>query len=173
MKFVVLGLLAVFPLLSFAEVYKWVDSNGVTHYGSMKPSDTEAKKLKIDTRTPNVSSNSQIKTLPDGAQQVADSMTKTLLKDHGDSKELDCAKAVENAHYSIDSMLDVGERNYKGGYIVKSKYMEMTKNLKKARRQISLSECRSSRGNVKGFYTCMTNSYNHVMNCGKKYDYGD
>ena len=43
-----LGLL-ILPLTLTAGVYKWVDEEGKVHYGSQRPENIEAEKLKIDT----------------------------------------------------------------------------------------------------------------------------
>jgi hypothetical protein len=128
----------------------------------------------VDTAPPTPSNTEpKIKSVPQGTQNMVNAFTKSILKDHGDAEQLDCSKAVSNAHYSIDNMLDVGKRNVEGGYGDKNKFKKISADLKKARRQITLSECRSAKGQVAGFYKCMSNDYNHIMNCGKKYNYGD
>lgn len=162
-------LMVLMSFSAYAEVYKWVDENGVTHYGSMKPAKMESKKLNIQTSRSAVPTAKQ---LPEDVQTMANSMAQGILKDNGDAESLDCSKAVSNAKYSVQNMLEVGAKNYKAGFIPKDNYMVMKKNLEQAKRQISVAECRSSKGQVKGFYTCMSNSYNHVMRCGKKYNYG-
>tara|TARA_R110001592_G_scaffold89971_6_gene264700 strand:- start:21249 stop:21722 length:474 start_codon:yes stop_codon:yes gene_type:complete len=42
----------LFPLLCQAEVYKWTDSNGDTHYSDIKPNKVSSEKLNIKTNNP-------------------------------------------------------------------------------------------------------------------------
>ena len=44
--------LFLIPDISAAAIYKWVDENGKTHYGSERPKTSQAKKLNIKTKEP-------------------------------------------------------------------------------------------------------------------------
>lgn len=149
MKMVSLMFLALVSFTAHAEMYKWVDDEGVTHYTQTPPPDSNSQQLSTGSSSANSGA----------ASAGADGPN--------------CSKAVANAQDSIDTMLEVGEKNYKGGYIKESEYTKVSTELKKIRQQISMSECQSSQGDVRGFYTCMSNDYNHVAMCGKKYKYGE
>ena len=44
--------LFLIPGVSAGAIYKWVDENGKTHYGSERPKTSQAKKLNIKTKEP-------------------------------------------------------------------------------------------------------------------------
>ncbi|WP_189399164.1 DUF4124 domain-containing protein [Arenicella chitinivorans] len=161
----------VAPTLS-AEVYKWVDDNGKTHYGprpATAGNGTEKTRIKSQVNQ----KPAETKKIDGEVAEFADVMAREILRDNGDAESVDCGRSVRNAHDSIDTMLSVGERNYKTGYLAEAQYREASTKLRQIKTQISVSECQSATGNTAGFYQCMTNNYNHVVTCGKKYDYGD
>lgn len=46
-------LITIFSVFStHAAVYKWVDENGETHYGSQRPADAQAERMKVKVRSP-------------------------------------------------------------------------------------------------------------------------
>ncbi|WP_148713734.1 DUF4124 domain-containing protein [Chitinolyticbacter meiyuanensis] len=151
-----------------AAVYKWVDENGVTQYSSEPPPNKKAKELKVQGgntfssgKTPNVDAESK---------QLANEMAEGMMKVKPGGT-LDCAKAVENSHYSLDQMLETGRRNVKSGQVKQADYDKMAPLLTKARGRISESECRSSSGKTKDFYTCMSSGYNLALACMKEHGY--
>lgn len=152
--------------ISSAEVYKWVDNNGVTHYGSKKPPQKNASKMNIR----NSSSDGQKTT--QNLQSMDSSVMSALLKDHGDASVVNCSSAVNNAKSSIKEMSNVSNLYRYGGYTTKSKHTKLVSELQRINRKISMSECKNASGNTLGFYKCMTNQYNHIVGCGKKYSYG-
>ena len=155
-----------------AEVYKWVDENGKTHYGPRPTTaSNEAEKTKIKSQVNQ--KPAKTKELDGETKEFAESIAQEILRDNGDAEAVDCGRSVNNAHDSIDTMLSVSERNYKTGYLAESEYREASTKLRQSRSQISVSECQGASGNTAGFYKCMTNDYNHIVTCGKKYDYGD
>lgn len=42
----------VLPLVAGAQVYKWVDANGVTHYGERPPANNKSKELQLREASP-------------------------------------------------------------------------------------------------------------------------
>lgn len=62
MKYIILLFLAL-SVMANAEVYKWTDSNGKTHYGD-RPTAGNAKQIKIETKPEN--------TLPDDKNSASD-----------------------------------------------------------------------------------------------------
>ena len=140
-----------------AEIYKWVDEEGVTHFGR-KPNGSQSARLDIK--------ESGVKPIPEGAQEFADAM---VAKGFGDSNKIDCTKAVSNALSGLNSMIEVGAKNYRDGYTQKREYDKAISDLRKIKSEISVSKCKSSSGAENLFYKCITNEYNHVAHCGKKY----
>lgn len=65
-----------FPALTVAEVYKWTDENGNTHYSDIKPNSTSSEKLKI--KTSKTSKASQTKNVITEAQKLSDKKQKEL-----------------------------------------------------------------------------------------------
>jgi len=61
------------------KIYKWTDAEGNIHYGSEKPADAEAEKMKVDTSTTGVDTGAEA--LDDLKQQVDDEAEK--IKEEG------------------------------------------------------------------------------------------
>ena len=61
------------------KIYKWTDAEGNIHYGSEKPADTDAEKMKVDTSTTGVDTGAEA--LDDLKQQVDDEAEK--IKEEG------------------------------------------------------------------------------------------
>lgn len=165
-KVILLSMLFAFTGTVNAEIYKWVDDNGVTHYGSKKPTKKNASEMNVRN-----SSNKTKKVSPE-VKDMANGIAAGLMKDHGDAKKVNCSKAVRNAKSGIDTMLSVGKRNLASGHLGKSEYNKMSTELKRLNARVSMSECKGASGRTLGFYKCMSNNYNHVASCGKKYNYG-
>jgi len=68
-KMTLITLLAITltPLACQAEVYKWTDNNGNTHYSDLKPNEISSEKLNIKTNKPN-----ETRTSPQNASQMLD-----------------------------------------------------------------------------------------------------
>lgn len=152
---------------SQADIYKWVDEQGATHYGERPPSRASAQS--IETHNTQSSTPAPTKNINGETKQLAEDISKSMMKVSDKKTELDCAKAVENGKYSIGVMLENGRKNYKDGYIDQEKYEEGAEFLKKLKSSISVSDCRSAKGNKKEFYTCVSNPMNIIIACGDKY----
>ena len=62
---------------AFAEVYKWVDEDGVTHFGQKPPAAGKAETVNVAGHRKNTGINK----LPKDAQEAADGMAKALLSE--------------------------------------------------------------------------------------------
>jgi hypothetical protein len=147
-------------------LYKWVDAQGKTHYGDQLP---EGQKSSASSLT-KPSAIEQKKLSPE-TQAAATDAAAGLMKMNGDGSELACPKAVGNARSGVEGMLEVAEKNFKGGYMAKAEYEAGTKGLRGILAKLSVSECQSSSGSVRGFYQCMSSDNNHVAACGQKFKY--
>ena len=125
----VLGLVWAGALVA-QPVYKWVDAQGQTHYGSqLPPQQADASQLKVSAngssgagagRFGEQRNTDGTKKLPKEAQELVDGLTKGLKKVDGKEVPLNCALAVDNIRSQIETMLDNGQKNLKGGYITRS-----------------------------------------------------
>nr|WP_225585126.1 DUF4124 domain-containing protein [Acidovorax sp. ACV01] len=164
-------------------VYKWVDAEGKTHYGSQPPpSKADAEPLKLQGSNGTTTSSSSSSGKP-GQQYNADG-TKKISKDveefgQGmkkaletvDSKPvtLNCSAAVDNIHYQADQMLEVGQKNVRDGYMAQADFDKTAPKIREAKGKYSMSDCQGASGNKKAFYQCMSSSNNHVMGCDKQH----
>jgi hypothetical protein len=168
-------------------VYKWVDANGKVHYGSQPPTTEKAPEpVKLHNNnsgfggnnnpSDNPSSTTQYnadgtKKLPKGVEELRDGFVKGLKKVDPNTEPLSCVKAVDNIRSQVDTMLEVGQRNLKDGYITQAEYDTTAAKMRQARSEISLTDCDGSTGNKRLFYQCMSGNRNHVMGCGSKYKF--
>lgn len=107
------------------------------------------------------------KTLPPKVKEDVEAITAQLLQVRGEPVELSCPKAVENARYGIETMLEVGQRNRDGGYLSAADYERMAGPIKQELDRLSLADCEAAQGGRQDFYRCMSNDYNHVLACAK------
>ena len=112
-------------------MYKWVDADGKTHYGSQPPpAKQDAEPLKLQSNNGSTGSggknsgNSTSKSAaaktehnPNGTKKVskdveefADGLKKALGTVDGKEVPLHCGTAVGNIHSQADSMLEVGQK---------------------------------------------------------------
>lgn len=169
-------------------VYKWVDAQGKTHYGSQPPpSNADAEPLKLQSNngaTKSVSSSSSskpgqqlnadgTKKVPKDVEEFGEDMKKALQKVDGKQVPLNCSAAVGNIHGQADTMLEVGQKNVRDGYMTQADFDKNAPKIREARGKYSVSDCQSSSGNKKLFYQCMSSSYNHVMGCDKQFKHGE
>lgn len=104
-------------------------------------------------------------------QQDAKEVAAHLLEVHDRDAELSCDKGVENARYGVETMLEVGEKNVKGGYLPQAQFDAAAKPMKALLPQITVADCTSADGNKREFYRCMSSDYNHVMACAQAHPF--
>lgn len=105
------------------------------------------------------------------AQQDAEQIAQQLLKVRDEPTELECAKAVENARYGVETMLEVGEKNVKGGYMKPEQFASAAAPLRALLPQLTVADCEAAKDNKRAFYQCMSSDYNHVMACAQAHPY--
>jgi hypothetical protein len=174
-------------------VYKWVNANGKTHYGSQPPAnkdDVEPLKLQgtngttTGGNTGSSGSGGSKSASGKGATEYNADGTKKVSKDvqefgEGlkkalgtvDKKEvpMNCAVAVSNIHYQADLMLEVGQKNVRDGYMTQAAFDTTAPQIREAKGKYSVGDCQSSSGNKKSFYQCMSSSNNHVTGCSSQF----
>ena len=171
-------------------VYKWVDAEGKTHYGSQPPpskADTEPMKLQSTNGTGGSAAGGSsskgggsarpkqeynpdgTKKIPKDVQEFGEGLQKSLGKVDDKQVPLNCATAVDNIHYQADLMLEVGQKNVRDGYMTQAAFDGTAPKIREAKGKYSVSDCQGASGAKKGFYQCMSSSYNHVTGCDKQF----
>ena len=77
--------------LSAAQVYKWVDDKGVTHYSESPPPDKKEQAKKLNTTTPSGFGVSSAKEAKSAADLEADFKQRRIARDEQDRKETKAA----------------------------------------------------------------------------------
>jgi hypothetical protein len=118
-----------------------------------------------DTRAP------RLEALSPELKQEINQLAQGLTRIQQDDVPLACGKAVENARWGVETMLEVGERNMQGGYLARADYEATAKPLNALLAQLTLSDCEAATGTRRDFYQCMSSDYNHVYACGKAHPF--
>lgn len=121
--------------------------------------------LSVSANVAHAGDDPAVRELPPDARAFVEEVSKSLLKVQDPDAELSCDKAVENATYGLDTMLEVGQRNRDDGYIKGDDYAAAATRLRAFRDQITLDDCQRASGPQREFYRCMSSDYNHVAAC--------
>lgn len=153
-------------------VYKWVDAQGRTQYGSQPPDLETAQQPRLHNLGPGASGGggaAPSKKLPKEVQAQVEDMTRGLLKTQPGTPKLSCSVAVSNATYGLDTMLETGEKNMRDGYMTREKFDATAQQIRSTRGQITVGDCESSTGAKRAFYQCMSSNTNHVLGCAQQH----
>ena len=172
-------------------VYKWVDADGKTHYGSQPPpakQDAEPMKLHNHNGTSGGAGSAGgkggtagktagateynpdgTKKIPKDVAEFGEALKGSLGKVDSKQVPLNCAAAVDNVHYQADQMLQVGQKNVRDGYMTQAAFDATAPKIREAKGKYSVSDCQGASGNKKSFYQCMSSSKNHVTGCDKQF----
>jgi hypothetical protein len=165
-------------------VFKWVDAQGKTHYGSQPPANTDGSEpVKLHNPSGFGGNNSRparpaatynadgTKKIPKEVQELGDDLIQNLQKMSPKTVALDCTRAVGNIQDQADTMLSVGEKNRNDGYINPAEFDNQAARIRQAKSETSVADCQLASGDKKLFYQCMSNDRNHVTGCAKKHAY--
>lgn len=160
-------------------VYKWVDAEGRTHYGSQLPPDQGgASQFKVSPNGSSAAGSGRFgeernpdgtKKLPREVREMADGLAKGLTKVDPRQVPLDCAVAVDNIRSQVDTMVENGQKNLKGGYITQVQFDSTVGKIRQIKAQATVGDCQSSTGRSKAMYQCMTSMNNHLVGCAEKH----
>ncbi|MBU0747697.1 MAG: DUF4124 domain-containing protein [Gammaproteobacteria bacterium] len=169
-------------------VYKWVDADGKTHYGSQPPpAKQDAEPMKLQSNNGSTGSAGSkggtagksaaatqynadgTKKIPKEVQEFGEGLTKALGKVDGKQVPLNCAASVDNIQHQADLMLEVGQKNVRDGYMTQAAFDSTAPKIREAKGKYSVSDCQGASGNKKSFYQCMSSSKNHVTGCDKQF----
>lgn len=107
----------------------------------------------------------EVKTLPPETRQAVEGIAKGLMQVQEDGVELSCDKAVGNARYGLETMLEVGQKNADAGYMKRADFDAMSTKLRAALAEVTPQDCAGASGEKQAFYRCMSSDYNHVAAC--------
>lgn len=154
-----------------AEVYKWVDKNGKVHFADRAPAGVKSTELtKSKSELPAIGSE-PLKQVDPEVQKSMEGMASALLNVKPVEGNFECDKSVANARDGMDTMLQVGRRNVETGYANSAEFEQTRPKLEQVMNSFSIEDCKAATGAKLEFYRCMSNDYNHVMGCGKKFSY--
>ncbi len=162
------GLIIITSNTHAADVYKWTDSEGKTHYSSHPPGE---KGKTVEVKNYGGASPSTYKMSEEDRKEWADAYTKELSKVDETKTPLNCSTAITNANEQFDTLFAQGKRNLDNGSITQAQYDKAVGALRKARQEVSFSRCQTATGVERAFYECMTNGNNHLVGCGTKNDF--
>ncbi|WP_299346861.1 hypothetical protein [uncultured Pseudoxanthomonas sp.] len=111
------------------------------------------------------------RTLPVDVQADVDAIAAQLARVGDTDVALACDKAVDNARYGVETMLEVGERNLLGGYMTQAAYDAVTPSLRSLLDVLTVQDCEAAHGPRRDFYQCMSSDHNHVVACGKAHPF--
>ena len=111
------------------------------------------------------------RTVPPEVQADVNAIAAHLAQVSDTDVALACDKAVDNARYGVETMLEVGGKNLRGGYMTQVAYDAVTPALHSLLNVLTVQDCESASGTRRAFYQCMSSDYNHVVACGKAHPF--
>lgn len=111
------------------------------------------------------------RTMPADVQANIDAIAEHLTQVNDAGPVLACGKATDNARYGVETMLEVGEKNLRAGYMTQAAYDAMAPGLRSLLGALGVQDCESASGTRRDFYRCMSSDYNHVLACGKAHPF--
>ena len=150
MKLSLLIVMFFFSIASVnAQIYKWVDEDGVTHFGQQPPAQKDTTKIK--ERKGNSVQSERRTTRSDSYDR-----SNTSRSSYDENKPVDCYLAVDNAKSSTKALRQALRDKYKAGEIDKQKYEKSVEKYERMKSTINLKSCEHAKGADKKFYSCMS-----------------
>jgi hypothetical protein len=164
-QFAILSLILV-SFATYADVYKWVDEKGVTHYGNQKPAKPDVQQMNVHNVKETGSANyGQLQNVSEEEQEMVDGMAGELMKDRGNGSELNCSQAVSSALDQINTYTSQAKRNLEGQHITQANFNEVESTFRKVKSKLSASACQASSGDEREMYLCLSNDMNAAVMC--------
>ena len=145
-----------------AQIYKWVDKDGVVHYGSTPPSEvdveqvSQAREASDDAKEENADASAEEPV--DGDDDEAEAEPEAAV-DRGEM----CATAIREVRRTIPGYLEDARKNLKGGHITREQYEDLNSTLAQVQAEITVSKCRQAQGRQLEFYECLARYAGDVM----------
>jgi len=159
-----------------ADIYKWVDAEGVTHFGSQPPIELAVKKVEIgagrvktrDVANPYSQRFKEVKKnkeIDAGTGAVAKALTAHLSTVSDNGVDLNCRKAVNNGQHWAKKMYQTSVKNKEDGYVTDANFNQMVSSIEQAQKEMTVSNCESASGKEIEFYRCLSDDDNHLIAC--------
>ena len=81
----------------------------------------------------------------------------------------DCRGAVTNGRQSLNQMREVGERNFRAGYLSAADYLWGVQALDTWSQHLSLENCTTASGQNLKFFECLSDGTNHIALCARRF----
>lgn len=167
----ILALSAVQPC--YGQIYKWVDEDGVTHFGATRPAYTDSRKM--DLKNPHRQTAQD--TLQNQSRQ-SPTVNTNIQKQHtieslaAKTRKLNCDKTVRSAEDHIAVKMAVNKKNHFSGYISKAAFQRSEQVLVHIKKHLSIPNCNAPDSNEELFYQCVNHNVNNLIECGRKHQFG-
>jgi hypothetical protein len=109
--------------------------------------------------------------LPADVQADVTAIAEHLSQVSDPAPALACDKAVENARWGVETMLEVAGKNLRSGYLSQADHDAAAPQLKALLAVLTMDDCAAATGERRAFYQCMSSDYNHVYACGKAHPF--
>lgn len=127
--------------------------------------------LSLTSAAAGAQTDAPLRTLPAQVQADVAAIAGHLSSVQEAAPALDCDKAVENARWGVDTMLEVSGKNLRSGYLSQAAYDAATPALEALLAVLTVQDCQAATGARRDFYQCMSSDYNHVYACGKAHPF--
>ena len=127
--------------------------------------------LSLTSAAAGAQADAPLRTLPAQVQADVAAIAEHLSSVQEAAPALDCDKAVENARWGVDTMLEVSGKNLRSGYLSQAAYDAATPALEALLAVLTVQDCQAATGARRDFYQCMSSDYNHVYACGKAHPF--
>lgn len=81
----------------------------------------------------------------------------------------DCGEAVANGRKWLSQMREVGDRNFKAGFVSLVDYQWGIQALEVWNQRLTLENCRQATGQNLRFFQCLGEEANHIAVCGRRF----
>lgn len=135
-----------------AQVYKWVDANGQTHFGNA-PSVPEQPVEAVNVRLGYEGTAPDVATETDNA--AASGGDGEAPKTAQSQKEM-CNEAMRWTRIDIPNLKEIAEQRLKDQKITREQYRESTRALDQVDSSITMTDCVTSKGSALERYQCLS-----------------
>lgn len=135
-----------------AQVYKWVDANGQTHFGNA-PSTPEQPVEPINVRLGYEGAKPDSSAETDSADSIGDDSETPKT---AQSQKQMCNEAMRWTRIDIPNLKEIAEQRLKEQKITREQYRESTRALDQVDSSITMTDCVTSKGSSLERYQCLS-----------------
>lgn len=142
-------------LPSHAQVYKWVDANGQTHFGSQPPTPEQPlEEVELRSGYQGTPVPEPTFSAPDAGGESRGS--ESASEETPPSARTMCGEAVRWTAIDIPNLKEIGQQRQKDGKITREQYRQTEKALNQVKSSITVSDCMASKGKDRERYECLS-----------------